>query len=78
MNDVNTSPITLNLPGNRMDDFVLVPAGTFRKWQEEELELRETLRRKQELVEALAIIREGEEEYRAGKTTTEPIGALME
>jgi len=78
MSDVQNPTITLNLPGNRTDDFVLVPVQTFRKWQEEELALRETLKQKQELVEALAIIREGEEEYRTGKTTTEPLTALME
>jgi len=74
----NTDTVTINIPGRATDEFVLVPVQIFRKWQEEESELRQTLRRQQELVEALAIIREGEEEYLTGKTTTEPLTALMD
>jgi len=74
----NTDTVTINIPGRATDEFVLVPVQIFRKWQEEESELRQTLRRQQELVEALAIIREGEEECLTGKTTTEPLTALMD
>ena len=75
--NTQTETITLPLANHKLENFILVPFKLFQKIQKDQIKLEQTLKQQQELADTLELIREGEEEYLAGKTTTEHLASLV-